>query len=307
VKPPVFEYTAVRSIDEAVAELAQHGDDAKLLAGGQSLVPLLNMRLTAPGRLIDLNRVRELAYVTERAGGLAIGAMTRQRAVERSALAARHAPLLAGALPWVGHFQIRNRGTIGGSLSHADPAAELPAVALCLDARMTARGPTGERTIAAGDFFLTQLTTALAPTELLTEVWFPALPPGSGSAWLEVARRHGDYALVGVGAVLTLKDGRIEGARLALTGVGDRPVRATQAEARLVGERFAPQVLTEAAEAVRRSIDPGSDIHATAAYRRHVAGVLVERAIRLATAVALLGLSPLAASGCRAGSPGDHP
>jgi carbon-monoxide dehydrogenase medium subunit len=282
MKPPAFEYTAVRSIDEAVAELAQHGDEAKLLAGGQSLVPLLNMRLTTPERLIDLNRVPELAYVRARAGGLAVGAMTRQRVVERSALAVRHAPLLAEALPWVGHFQIRNRGTIGGSLSHADPAAELPAVAICVEARMTARGPGGERTIAAEDFFLTQLTTALAPTELLTEVWFPETPPSSGSAWIELARRHGDYALVGVAAVVTLAGDRIVGARLALTGVGDRPVRAREAEARLAGESLTPEVLADAAESLRREIDPGSDIHATAAYRRHVAGVLAGRVIRLA-------------------------
>jgi carbon-monoxide dehydrogenase medium subunit len=284
VKPPVFEYTAVHSVEEAVAELAQHGDAAKLLAGGQSLVPLLNMRLAAPSRLIDLNRVAELAYVAPRDGGLAIGAMTRQRAVERSALAARQAPLLADALPWVGHFQIRNRGTVGGSLSHADPAAELPAVALSLDARFTARGPAGERTIAAADFFVSQLTTALAPTELLTEVWLPASPPGSGSAWMELARRHGDYALVGVAAVVTLAGDRIGAARLALTGVGDRPVRAKDAEARLAGESLTPAVLADAAEAVRRAIDPGGDIHATPAYRRHVAGVLVVRAVRLAVA-----------------------
>jgi carbon-monoxide dehydrogenase medium subunit len=284
VKPPVFEYTAVRSVDEAVAELGQHGDAAKVLAGGQSLVPLLNMRLATPERLIDLNRVEELAYITARADGLAIGAMTRQRTVERSALAAQRVPLLADALPWVGHFQIRNRGTLGGSLSHADPAAELPAVAVCLDARFTARGPGGERTLAAGDFFRAHLTTALAPTELLTEVWFPAAPRGTGSAWIELARRHGDYALVGVAAVVTLAGDRIEAARLALTGVGDRPVRAREAEARLAGEPLTSAVLAEAAEAVRRAIDPGSDIHATAAYRRHVAGVFAERAIRLAAA-----------------------
>jgi aerobic carbon-monoxide dehydrogenase medium subunit len=284
VKPPVFEYTAVASIDQAVAELREHGDAAKLLAGGQSLVPLLNMRLTTPERLVDLNPVRELAYVTERADGLAIGAMTRQRAVERSALTVRHVPLLAAALPWVGHFQIRNRGTIGGSLSHADPAAELPAVAVCLDARFTARGPAGERSIRAADFFLSQLTTALLPTELLTEVWFPPGPRGAGSAWIEMARRHGDYALVGVAAVVTLTGERVEAARLALTGVGDRPIRARAAESRLAGEALTPGVLTEAAEAVRREIDPGSDIHATAAYRRHVAGVLTGRALRLAVA-----------------------
>jgi carbon-monoxide dehydrogenase medium subunit len=284
VKPPVFEYTAVRSIDEAVAELTRHGDAAKLLAGGQSLLPLLNMRLTAPGRLIDLNRVPALAYITLRDGGLAIGAMTRQRAVERSARAAQEVPLLADALPWVGHFQIRNRGTVGGSLSHADPAAELPAVALCLDARFTARGPAGERVLGAADFFRSQLTTALAPTELLTEVWFPARARGSGSAWIELARRHGDFALVGVAAVITLVGGRVREARLALTGVGDRPIRAREAESRLAGESLTAGVLDDAAEAVRRAIDPGSDIHATAAYRRHVAGVLTGRALRTAAA-----------------------
>ena len=282
MKPPVFEYTPVASVEEAIAELAQHGDAAKLLAGGQSLVPLLNMRLATPARLIDLNRITALAHITLRAGGLAIGAMTRQRAVERSALAAAHTPLLAAALPWVGHFQIRNRGTVGGSLSHADPAAELPAVALCLDARFTARGPAGERILEADEFFRTQLTTALEPTELLTEVWFPSTPREAGSAWLELARRHGDYALVGVGAVVALAGDRIGEARLALTGVGDRPVRAREAEARLVGQSLTPRVLDAAAEAIRRAIDPGSDIHATAAYRRHVAGVLALRAIRLA-------------------------
>jgi aerobic carbon-monoxide dehydrogenase medium subunit len=284
MKPPVFEYTAVGSVDEAVAELAQHGDAAKLLAGGQSLVPLLNMRLVTPERLVDLNRVAELAYVTVRDGGLAIGAMTRQRVVERSTLTATHAPLLGDALPWVGHFQIRNRGTVGGSLSHADPAAELPAVAVCLDARFTARGPAGDRVLAADEFFRTPLTTALAPTELLTEVWFPSAGPAAGSAWLELARRHGDFALVGVGAVVTLAGDRIGEARIALTGVGDRPVRAREAEEGLAGEPLTPRVLAAAAEAIRQAIDPGADIHATAAYRRHVAGVLAGRAIRLAAA-----------------------
>lgn len=284
MKPPVFEYTAVGSVDEAVAELAQHGEAAKLLAGGQSLVPLLNMRLAAPGRLIDLNRVHELAYIAVRDGGLAIGAMTRQRAAERSALVAMHVPLLADALPWVGHFQIRNRGTVGGSLSHADPAAELPAVVVCLDARFRVRGSAGERVLEAAEFFRAPMTTALDPTELLTEVWFPANPRAAGSAWVEFARRHGDYALVGVGAVVTLAGERIREARLALTGVGDKPTRAREAEALLAGESLTPGRLAEAAAAVRQAIDPGGDIHATAAYRRHVAGVLAGRALRLAAA-----------------------
>src|SRR5581483_7492103 len=197
MKPPAFDYVAATSVEHALAELAAHGDAAKLLAGGQSLVPLLNLRLAAPARVVDLNRVSALAFVEARAGGVAIGAMTRQRTVERSALVAARVPLLADALPWVGHAAIRNRGTIGGSLAHADPAAELPAVALCLDARFTVRDARKARALAA-DFFTGYLTTALAPTELLTEVWFPDLPPHSGTAWSELARRHGDFALAGV-------------------------------------------------------------------------------------------------------------
>jgi carbon-monoxide dehydrogenase medium subunit len=284
VKPPVFDYTAVRSVDEAVAELARHGDEAKLLAGGQSLVPMLNMRLAAPARLIDLNRVAELAYIATRDGGVAIGAMTRQRAAERSAVVATHVPLLADALPWVGHFQIRNRGTVGGTLSHADPAAELPAVAVCLDARLTVRGPAGARVLPAAEFFRGPMTTALEATELLAEAWFPAAPRGAGAAWVELARRHGDYALAGVAAVVTLAGERVAEARLALTGVGDAPVRAREAEALLAGEPLTPARLADAAAAVRRAIDPGGDIHATAEYRRHLAGVLAARALRLAAA-----------------------
>src|SRR6266851_3501400 len=226
MKPPAFAYVAVASTEEAVAELARHGDAAKLLAGGQSLMPLLNLRLAAPARLVDLNRVPALSYIEERAGGVAIGAMTRQRTVERSALVAARVPLLADALPWVGHTAIRTRGTIGGSLAHADPAAELPAVALCLDARFTVRDGAKARTIAAGEFFTGYLTTALTPTELLTEVWFPRLPAASGSAWIELARRHGDYALARVAALVTLEGARVREARVALTGVDGRPVRA---------------------------------------------------------------------------------
>jgi len=218
VKPPAFEYVAVASTEEAVAQLAAHGDDARLLAGGQSLMPILNMRLATPGRLVDLNRVRTLSYIVERAGGVAIGAMTRQRTVERSEFVAAAVPLLAEALPWVGHTAIRNRGTIGGSLAHADPAAELPAVAVCLDARLTLRGPAGERTLAAREFFRGYLTTALAPTELLAEVWFPSALPGTGAAWIEFARRYGDYALVGVAAVVTLEGSTVRRASLAVTG-----------------------------------------------------------------------------------------
>ena len=282
MKPPVFEYVAVRSTEEALAELVRHGEDAKLLAGGQSLMPILNMRLASPRRLVDLNRVAELAYITERDGGVAIGAMTRQRAVEKSALIAERVPLVAEAIPWVGHFQVRNRGTIGGSLAHADPAAELPAVAACLDARVSARGPGGTRTLTADQLYATYLTTTLAADEILTEVWFPAARPATGYAWLEFARRHGDYALAGVAAAVALAGDRIAEARLALTGVAARPVRASEAERRLAGQRLDDAVLETACDAVRQAIDPPADIHGTSDYRRHLAGVLTTRALRLA-------------------------
>jgi carbon-monoxide dehydrogenase medium subunit len=242
-------------------------------------MPILNFRLAAPALLVDLNRVAARAFIEERARGVAIGAMTKQRAVERSPLVAARVPLLADALPWVGHSAIRNRGTLGGSLAHADPAAELPAVALCLDARFSVRGTRTKRTIAAREFFTGYLTTALAPTELLTEIWFPALPSETGSAWLEIARRHGDYALAGVAAVVTLKGGVVREARVALTGVAAVPVRATAAEQLLAGAPLSAESMAAAADAVRRQIEPHTDIHATAAYRRHVAGVLTVRAL----------------------------
>jgi carbon-monoxide dehydrogenase medium subunit len=279
VKPPAFEYVAVASTEEAVAQLAAHGDDARILAGGQSLMPILNMRLATPGRLVDLNRVAALSYIVERAGGVAIGAMTRQRTAERSALVATAVPLIAEALPWVGHSAIRNRGTIGGSLAHADPAAELPAVAVCLNARLTVRGPAGERTLAARDFFRGYLTTALAPTELLTEVWFPSALPGSGAAWIEFARRHGDYALVGVAAVVTLEGSTVRQAALAVIGVDGVPVRVMDAERLLIGGPLSAESMAAAAESVRRTLEPHDDIHATAAYRRHLAGILTVRAL----------------------------
>jgi carbon-monoxide dehydrogenase medium subunit len=279
VKPPAFEYVAVASTEEAVAQLAAHGDDARILAGGQSLMPILNMRLATPGRLVDLNRIGTLSYIVERAGGVAIGAMTRQRTAERSQLVAAAIPLLAEALPWVGHSAIRNRGTIGGSLAHADPAAEVPAVAVCLDARFTVRGEAGERTIAAREFFRGYLTTALAPTELLAEVWFPSALPGSGAAWIEFARRHGDYALVGVAAVVTLEGPTVRRASLAVIGVDGVPVRVVDAERLLIGVSLSAESMAAAAESVRRTLEPHDDIHATAAYRRHLAGILTVRAL----------------------------
>src|SRR5881392_2022570 len=239
MKPAPFDYFAPATLDEALGLLAEHGGDAKPLAGGQSLIPAMNFRLARPAALVDLNRIAELAYV--RAGGkdagLVIGAMTRQRAVERSDVVARAAPLVAEAMPAIAHPQIRNRGTIGGSLAHADPSAELPAVMLALDAAFRARSVTGERTIPASEFFKGMLETALAPDELLVEIGLPPMPDRSGTAFLEVARRHGDYALVGIAVVVTLDgQGRCKAARIALLSVGDGPVLAVEAAKTLTGQ-----------------------------------------------------------------------
>jgi carbon-monoxide dehydrogenase medium subunit len=280
VKPAAFEYHAPRTVNEAVALLAAHGDEAKLLAGGQSLVPLMNMRLARPGVIIDLNRTRGLDGLREQRGVLRIGAMVRQRAAERSPLVASRCPLLRDALTCVGHPQIRNRGTIGGSVAHADPAAEVPAVLAALGGEVTVRGPKGERTIPAADLFVTYLTTAIGATELLTEVRIPAMPRGAGWSWMEIARRHGDFALAGVGVVLALRGREISDARIGLTGVGPTPVRARAAEERLVGARPSDALWQEAANAVRAAVEPDGDIHASADYRRHVSGVLTLRALR---------------------------
>jgi aerobic carbon-monoxide dehydrogenase medium subunit len=281
MKPAPFDYVAPRSLDEAVAALANGGPDAKLLAGGQSLIPLLNFRLARPSLLVDLNRVAELAYVTPRNRGVAIGAMTRQATIERDRTLANKQPLLTEAIRWVGHAAIRSRGTIGGSLAHADPAAELPAVAICLDAQLSIVGPRGRRTVTADDFFAGYLSTALESDEVLVETWLPPLKPRTGQAWLEFARRHGDFALAGVAVSLTVQDEQVQDARIVLTGVGGRPVRAREAETLLVGGSVHERA-SAAADAARSAIDPDADIHATKEYRVHLAGVLTERAIRLA-------------------------
>jgi CO/xanthine dehydrogenase FAD-binding subunit len=281
MKPAPFDYVAPRSLDEAIAALSAADGDAKLLAGGQSLIPLLNFRLARPSLLIDLNRVPGLAYIDEDADGLSIGSMTRDAAVERSAAIAERTPLLDEAMRWVGHPAIRARGTLGGNLAHADPAAELPAVAVCLDAQLQLVSPRGGRRIAAEDFFVGYLTTALEADEILTEVWVPAIGERTGQAWLEFARRHGDFALVGVAVSLTLDHEAVDDARIVLTGVGGTPVRAHEAETLLIGGQV-PERVSAAADAVRSSIDPDSDIHASKEYRTHLAGVLTERAIRIA-------------------------
>jgi aerobic carbon-monoxide dehydrogenase medium subunit len=268
VKPAAFAYHDPRSVDEALSLLTELGSESKLLAGGQSLVPAMNFRLARPAHLIDLNRVPELSYLrVDPDGWLVLGAMTRQRTVERSADVGAGWPLIVEALRHVGHQAIRSRGTIGGSLAHADPAAELPAVMTALDAQLVVRSSGGSRTVPASEFFVDYLTTCLGPDELLSEIRVPPLPAGARCAFQEVSRRWGDFALVGVAAVVTSSS-----ARLAFTGVGPTPVRVDLPP----GD---PAALGQQAAA---NLRPDSDLHASAQYRQEVAAVLAERALRSA-------------------------
>lgn len=283
MKPPVFAYHRPASTGEALALLAAH-QGAKVLAGGQSLIPAMNFRLAAPSVLVDLNGIAALAGITPNAdGGLRIGAMTRHRTLETDPLVAERAPLLAEAMPFIAHSQIRNRGTVGGSLAHADPAAELPAVMVALGATLVLSSEAGERRVPAREFFIGLFATALKPGELLTAIELPRRPPCSGSAFLELARRHGDYALVGVAAMLTLDgQGICATAGVVLFSVGEGPVVAGSVAVALEGMRPDPDVIHVAADAVQGDIDPPSDIHASAAYRRNLARVLTGRALQRA-------------------------
>jgi CO/xanthine dehydrogenase FAD-binding subunit len=288
MKPPRFDYLSPRSIDEALGVLARHGDEAKVLAGGQSLVPLLSFRLVRPAYLVDLNDVGGLAGIRLDDGHLAIGAMTRQRAVETSPLVRERCPLLAEAMPQIGHVQIRNRGTIGGSLAHADPASELPAVVAALDGELVLRSTRGQRVLKPEQFFVSYLTTAAEPDELLVEVRMPVTPPRTGSAFLEVSRRHGDFALVGVAATVTLDEaGVCTAAAIALTGVGPVPIIARDAARALVGDRLAPDAFDVAGRRVAERVQPDSDLHASSDYRRQLASVLTRRALGSAAERAL--------------------
>lgn len=284
MKSPPFRYLAPSSLDEALSLRAEHADDCAVLAGGQSLVPLLNLRMAFPETVIDIGRVPGLGGVRERDGGLAVGAMTRHREAELSPLVAARAPLLPLALAHVGHVAIRNRGTVGGSLAHADPAAELPALALVHDAELVVRSVRGERVVPAAGFFRGYMTTAVEPDELLVEVRLPAPSPGTRAGFVEVARRHGDYALAGAAALVRLDPaGTIAEARLALFGVDATPVRAVEAEAALRGARPGEDVFREAAELAASGLAPNADVHASSEYRRRVAAVVARRALRMAT------------------------
>ncbi|RIL07839.1 MAG: molybdopterin dehydrogenase [Proteobacteria bacterium] len=280
MKPPRFRYCEARSVDEALALLAEHGDDAKLLAGGQSLIPMLNLRVARPAVLIDVNRIAELQTV-ETNGALRIGALVRQRRAERSEPVRAGAPLLGQALRFVGHPAIRTRGTIGGSAAHADPAAEIPCVLSALDAEFELRGGAGARVVGASEFFVTTLTTALAPTELLAAIRIPAPSARARSAFLEIARRHGDFAIAAVAVSVELAEGgAIERARICFANLADVPYRAHAAEKALRGARIDDErAVREAAEAAVGDASPASDLHASARDRLDLAKVLLRRAL----------------------------
>lgn len=287
MKPAPFEYHAPESLDAALALKAEHGEAAKFLAGGQSLIPAMNFRVAQPGILIDLNRLPGLSFIrtdVER-GELRIGALARQRRLERDPEVRRAAPLLHEAMPHIAHPQIRNRGTLGGSLAHHDPAAELPVIVTALGGRLRLQSASGERWVAADEFFVTLFTTALQADEMLVEIALPALPPRTGTAFLELARRHGDYALMGVAAVITLDETeRCREARLVYLNAGDRPMSARQAAAALQGRPVDDASIAEAASiAAEQEIDPMGSVHASPEYQRHLARVLTRRAVALAT------------------------
>lgn len=283
MKPAPFTYAAPSTVEDAIALLTAHGDSAKVLAGGQSLMPMLNFRLLRPAYLIDLNRIQGLDVVTERDGVLVVGALTRQRRLEQSDLVRQHYPLLAEAAALIGHPATRNRGTVGGSLVHADPAAELPALLLAYGGSVVLQGAQGRRQVPAAEFFVTYLTTAVEPGEILVEVHFPRWPQGTGWGFVEESRRHGDFALVGVAALLTCDaQRRCTQVAVALTGVGGVPHLVAEAATILHGQVPDAATIAAVAQAAASSVEPESDIHASAAFRRHLSDVLTRRALHTA-------------------------
>jgi aerobic carbon-monoxide dehydrogenase medium subunit len=284
MKPAPFRYVAARTLEQALQLKAEHGDEARFLAGGQSLVPTMNFRLTQPAMLIDINPLVECAGVTNGAAQrLRIGALTRYRTLERDPLIGLRLPLITEALPHIAHPQIRNRGTIGGNLAHADPASEMPAIVVALAGRLRAQSVRGERWIDAQDFFVGALTTALAPDEMLMEVEMPVAEPRSGACFLEMSRRRGDFAIIGVACTVRIdEDGRCTEARIGLCNAGDGPVFAAEASESLVGGPLGARETEEAAELVQRAIDPGGSIHASKEFQRHLARVLTARALATA-------------------------
>jgi carbon-monoxide dehydrogenase medium subunit len=284
MKPAPFKYVAASSLDQALALKAEHGDEARFLAGGQSLIPAMNFRLARPELLIDINGLSELSGIDRSAPGkVRVGALTRYRALERDTGFLEACPLFADALPHIAHPQIRNRGTIGGNLSHADPASELPALAIVMQAGMRIKSASGERVVAAADFFVGLLTTDLGSDEMLVDVTYPARGPHSGACFMEIARRRGDFAIAGVAAVVLLDDERrCAEMRIALCGVGETPVDASSAASTIIGHRLTGEAIEAIARHVQEMIEPSGNVHASADYQRHVAGVLTQRVLRTA-------------------------
>jgi aerobic carbon-monoxide dehydrogenase medium subunit len=284
MKPPAFAYERPTSVEAALAALARHGEDAKLLAGGQSLIPMLNLRLLAPKTIIDAGRLADLDYIRIEDGVLALGALARHNAVRHATDVAQHCPLITEAYRFVSHHAIRNRGTIGGNLCHADPASELPVVAVLLDATMVLRSSAGERRVAAADFFKGPFETAARADELLIEVRFPAQTGGQGHAFDEVSQRHGDFAIVAAGCILAVEDGVCRTVRLGYGGVGPHALRIPEAEAALTGQPATAESFAKAAEAAAQHVRPTSDVHADEAYRRDLVRALTTRVLAAALA-----------------------
>jgi aerobic carbon-monoxide dehydrogenase medium subunit len=283
MKPVAFKYIAATSLEQALALKAKHGDEAKFLAGGQSLMPAMNFRLAQPAILIDINEIEQFGGIRSSGAATSVGPLTRYRALQRDATFARAFPLIAEALPYIAHPQIRNRGTIGGNLSHADPASELPAIALALGARFRVQAAKRERWIEASAFFRGALTTDLQPDEMLVEIELPLPKPRTGCCFMEIARRRGDFAIVGVAATITLgPENECTDARLTLCGVGETPIDASSAAGVLAAHAPTDEAIRDVAASVQGMIDPAGSVHATADYQRHIAGVLSERALRTA-------------------------
>jgi carbon-monoxide dehydrogenase medium subunit len=289
MKPPPFDYYAPAALDEALALLERHGDEAKILAGGQSLIPMMNMRLASPGVLVDINRITELTGIRAENGTVVIGALTRHRAVERSDELAGVLPVLPEAVSHIGHVTIRNRGSVGGSLVHCDPAAEISTVGLALDMSVVAASPAGTRTIAISDLLRGPFSTSIRDNEILTEIRIPEPAPGTGAAFVELARTHGNFAVASACAVLTIADGVITDAAVSLGGVAATPVRSGDAGKLLIGLPPSDELFRHAADAIDSAINPATDVQATAEYRRQVAKVLVRRALEQATTRATQG------------------
>ncbi|MBT2605215.1 xanthine dehydrogenase family protein subunit M [Bacillus sp. ISL-53] len=283
MKPAKFEFLRPATIEDAVQYLADYGEDAKIISGGQSLIPVLNMRLSTPKYLIDVSRIKELNYIKKDSSVIKIGALTRHYEVEESELVRKYCPLLTEGMKNVGHPQIRSRGTIGGSIAHADPSAELPCILSALRGEIVIIGPDGERTVPTDEFFLTYLLTSLEPTELVKEIRFPIINENHGTAFIEMTRRHGDFALVEVASVVGIDEqGNFSSVQLAVGGAGPTPIVLEDIEDFLIGKEPTEHVIEEAVSSIKDYLDPEGDLHSSAEYRIHLASVLTKRALQTA-------------------------